>query len=288
MYKFLKDGTLGKLASIYLDAKDKNKANKAISKAMGKGSYSKTAISNIFYNSAYQFLSSVPPIKRDEKYSITETFRNIQSLDSIDTGIVNLTIDEFRDMYKFLYFISPSTWVTGNQTSRPRFSSLVPFMLAAYKECHGIQYEEWDLTDENAHFMVGRRLASLLEYRGLTILTEPIHLRRLVYTNKEGILSDDLVTQYDASKFPKGGSMRIDIDLSDIGCVALKKTDPIIVMHAQYWLGHPKYRTDLMVGSLSDWDAIPPVLDDSMDVSEQERGKSSKSKPKVDFEKLPF
>jgi hypothetical protein len=155
------------------------------------------------------------------------------------------------------------------------YNNLVPLLLSAYKQHHGILYTAWDRT--NLRFIVDEELckAMLAEVPDLKpeqILEIRNDCLKVNSGAKIGQIRNPVTTAmlYGIREYTK-------YPLAEIPKYAL-------VMLAQIWCAHPNNRTAKMVLDPKDWDTMPlPIIDQSVIPKDDPFKNKKATLPAVDF-----
>jgi|19_taG_2_1085344.scaffolds.fasta_scaffold00062_3 hypothetical protein len=174
---------------------------------------------------------------------------------------VTVTGEDVRSIIVMFAKATRSTLLAGTQIDPDfrRFGALTPFVLYAFKDARGIQYEDWSLEDEKLGVLLGKALVDLPEFRRQDLsyyefYDSPYELRewRMAAFSRKVPKKD--VYNYNINGYP----------------VVLQEfkdyPKPIICMMLQGWLAHLYNREiDVMILDPENWDAIPKAYDEIKD-----------------------
>lgn len=139
------------------------------------------------------------------------------------------------------------------QLARPKYSALVPLLLAPHKEFNNIPYSAWNLPE--LHWVVEERLFAAMFAEPPKLTAEQlIELRDLGLSTRSG---PDAGKKKDPKSQWRLNHLR--------GTVLETVPDLAVTMLTQIWVAHPSIRTPNMILDPNNWDNMPePLIDDSL------------------------
>lgn len=192
-------------------------------------------------------ISKWKAVKVGDKYNAKATLQaSVDKQDSWMLGVwVFITYAKRGDFVKDQY-----------KPSGINYSALVPFILAGFKQYHGIKYSEWDTQD--------------LEY-----LVEPELLEAMLYTDYPEYPTAELIAVRDHCLTTQGGRNPGELRSPVSSAILYHTTDTILtnipklgrIMLTQVWCAHPSNRvhSKLLVLDPKNWDSTPaPLIETSM------------------------
>lgn len=166
----------------------------------------------------------------------------------------DVTDENVKAALNLQYFFAPSKYVTfkGGQKDNKRWCSLVPLVMFAIKEKHGITYEHWDKSNKYMPLALGYNL------KGLTSIPE--HVKETI----RNLTPADVIELRENSLMRKGEKQSpltywtVQVAgqdwYNDLG-----NNIRHIVM--QSWLANSTFRTEDMILDIDDWDKMPATVD---------------------------
>ena len=142
--------------------------------------------------------SKLPLVRVDGLYSVSATLKSLQT--SLGTGGftfsngLEISMPTMLGMLNVLNHsprgeIFPKAWKQSSGEGM-RYSSSVPLILSAFKECRDIGYSEWDWTDKNMQFLVDKDTLELSKVFGTFVNPftheELLDIREIGRTTKSG------------------------------------------------------------------------------------------------------
>lgn len=133
-----------------------------------------------------------------------------------------------------------------------RYSTLVPLLLAAFKQYRGIPYSSWNWFDPKLNRLVESRLVETVTFPDYTEWTKEqlLEFRETAQTIKSGSAE---------------GQKKSILATTSISGVPQLKSYPALarVMLCQVWLAHPSVRNEYMILDPRNLDSLPEPLVDS-------------------------
>lgn len=214
---------------------------------------------------------NIKPIKASNgKYSAIETMKELE-------GTANY--EHMRGMLNFLYTVTRGKIMQGyTQTSYPRYASLTPIPLYAFKEHHGVNYNDWDRSDERLRGFLGKfwfndnippegnilKLEAVITSYNFEIRDDIEKLRKVMLTEKSTGNMKGLL------------SYKNNLSIFTINNVPINSSLNYLFM--QTWLANIAVRVpDAMILDPYDWDKTPKAFD-AVESVQNERIPTKKAK----------
>ena len=135
-----------------------------------------------------------------------------------------------------------------SQIGTPKYSTLVPLILAGLKESKGIPYSRW--TKEGLNLLLGSEL-----HDAATATVPEVSKSRLLEIREEGLTTKTGKTVGSKKKVTSTWALT---GLNHTEFAGVPKLT--VTMLTQIWVAHPTLRSNLMILDPSDWDNVPEPL----------------------------
>ncbi len=192
-----------------------------------------------------------------------KTLANLAHVEYLNTPNGRVSVDIVTTLLK-IYKETSRSWLVKQMTKNPRFGSLTPIPMYAFKLYHDIPYEAWDKTEETIKWMLGGSLECLYNFNN-----DKHGFTKEYY---ESILGTDIFTSNRTYALTYGGGKKAGMTDKLTSHKMNKVSWPvesnpsflnsINYMIFQTWLANAEIRDySCMILNPWNWDNVPETID---------------------------